>query len=229
MNPEDYTKSDSSGYTPEGSSGDASSAGYAYGSADVVNNADYLGEIAAAPPPKVSVWPKRLAIIGGVIALFTALVFVVMNAASDPRPSVNQDALAMYNRARTIDSVTMTFKPFFNSGELRAVSTELQGAMQAFQRNITVVLEANGVRNPQITPSETTFAEELDQTFRDARILMTLERTYVNEMTFQIEMMRSVLIQLENKLTVIDHRNLMSDTYEELDEISERLNRIPIN
>ena len=218
-----------SGYDSGGSGGDASSAGYAYGSADVVNNAEYLGEIAAAPPPKQSVWPKWLAIIGGGLALLAALVFVVMNAASDPRPSVVNDAQLAYGRADTLYILTRDFKGHFNSGELRAVSTELQGVLTSFQRNVTVILDANGVRTPKAPASEVAFKAEIDQQFRDARILMVLERTYVTEMTFQIEILRSILFALENKLTVIDHRNFISSTYEELDEIRVRLSRIPLN
>lgn len=220
---------DGSGYTPGGSAGDASSAGYSYGSTDVVNNSDYLGEIAAAPPPKQRVWPKWLAIIGGGIAVVVALIFVVMNAASDPKPSVVSDAQQAYGRAGTIATLTSSFKPYFDSSELRAVSSELQVVLEGFQRNVTVILEANGVKSPKAPASEEEFQANLDQKFRDARILMTLERTYVSEITYQIEMFRSLLFGLEQKLTVIDHRNFVSDTYEELDEMRIRMNRVPLN
>jgi hypothetical protein len=225
MNPNDS----GSGYTPGGSSGDASSAGYAYGSTDVVNNSDYLGEIAAAPPPKQRVWPKWLAIIGGGLALLAALVFVVMQAAGDPKPSVVNDANAAFGRAGTLDTLTTEFKYYFDSTELRAVSTEMQGVLENFQRNVEVILEANGVKSPKAPATEEEFKTNLQQKFRDARILMVLERTYVSEMTYQIEMFRALLFGLEQKLTVIDHRNFVSSTYEDLEEMKTRLNRVPLN
>jgi len=200
--------------------------GEAYGSADVINNSEYLGEIAAAPPPKQRVWPKWLAIIGGGIAIFTALVFIVMNAASDPRPTVVNDAQQAYGRAQTLSTLTREQRGYFNSGELRAVSADLQSVLENLQRNITVILDANGVRSPSAPASEAEVKAELEQQFQDARILMTLERTYVSEMTFQIEMLRALLFQLETKLTVIDHRTFISDIYEQLEVVSERLNRI---
>jgi hypothetical protein len=230
MNPDEQNGSlNGSGYAPGGSSGDASSAGYAYGSAEVVNNSNYLSEIAAAPPPKQSVWPKRLAIIGGGIALLVALVFIVMNAASDPKPSVVADANAAYGRAATLNTLTDSFNDYFDSSELRAVTAEMQGILASFRSNVTVILEANGVKNPEAPATEAAYLDELDQKFRDARILGNLERTYVSEMSYQIEMLRAMLFGLENKLTVIDQRKFISNTYEELDEIRERLSRIPLS
>ncbi|MDR0979757.1 MAG: hypothetical protein LBM12_01215 [Candidatus Nomurabacteria bacterium] len=231
MNPNDnYGANNQGGAGLTGPAGDPSSAGYPYeGANDVLNNSTYLGEIAVAAPPKQAVWPKWLAIILGGIAVLAGLVFVVMSAASDPKPSIVSDAQSAYGRAETLATLSRNFRQYFDSGELRGVSSEFQVVLEGFQRNVEVILEANGVKSPAAPKSEADYLAELDQKLKDARILSTLDRVYVSEMTYQIEAFRALLFGLEQKLTVIDHREFISTAYEQLEEMNVRLNRILLN
>jgi len=229
MNPDEQNNNGDGEYKPLGSAGDASSAGYAYESADVVNNSSYLGEIAVGAPPTPSVWPKRLAIVGGALALFAGLVFVLMNAASDPRPGVANDTQLAYARAETLITLSTSFRRDFNSGELRAAATELEMILGSFQRNLTVIMDAHGVGRPRAPAAEEAFLEGLDQELRDARILMTLERVWVTEITHELELLRARLLQLEHKLAIIDHRQFVERANQEIEEIRTRILRIPIN
>ncbi|MCL2371351.1 hypothetical protein FWC63_01225 [Candidatus Saccharibacteria bacterium] len=229
MNPDDPNNTGESSYSPLGSTGDAASGGYAYGSADVVNNADYLSDISVAAPPKQSVWPKRIAIALGAVAALVAVIWIVMNAASDPRPGIATDAQLAYARAETLMTLSVNHRNAFNSTELRAVATELEMILGSFRSNLTVIMTANGVSRPRAPAAEEAFLEESTQTLQDARILMTLERTWVTIMTYELEMLRARLMQIEGSLVIIDHRQFMEGANHEIEGVRTRIGNVPIN
>lgn len=175
-----------------------------------MDNLEYLNQIssrapAPAAPARTSLLDNKLLriVLGALLGI--GLLLIILLAASGSGKSSEPAELAnlreLYLRTNNLTSVIGTYNKQIKNSSLRFAGSSLSVVLENSKNNFSSLLESDyGVKpsdlKPESFPALASAFSELSSSLETARLNGLLDRTYANEMAYEI----SVLLILENSI-----------------------------
>lgn len=181
---------------------------------------DYLDQIST--PVKQSRSSNKLILI---ILILVGLLVMVGAAAlilSD-RPSSLDKASELSARTETLHTLAEDQHKYLRDNDLRANNTAYRVFLTNAIADLEAPLEAAGLEKDAtqaIEAAETSYAEKLSSDFDDARLNVILDRTYAREMTYQIEVLQTMMQQVYDGTDSEELRTYLDSAFRNLSPIA---------
>lgn len=158
---------------------------------------DYLNTIAPQSPTKTVSKGVVFGFIGGVIALFGFIVYVMMGGLN---PSVTEQSFEVQDRLITLQTVTAEQQPRLNANTLSSLNVTLGASITSMNAELTPMIDSKKAKPGKKPRSEEeqAYLAKLSQTLEDAYLTGTLDRTYSSEMAYQLTILKSKMQKLRS-------------------------------
>lgn len=147
---------------------------------------DYLDQIAA--PKKQPGMNNKLflsVVIGGALIAILVGIFLVFSGMSSKPAALQTLGL----RLETIQKVSNDSQKTIKSGKLRTINSNLTLYLTNTNRDLALQLTSNGIDLKKLDKNEIAdeSGDELTKKLEEARLNVVFDRTYANELTYQLE------------------------------------------
>lgn len=183
---------------------------------------DYLNEI-APQPKKVGIKDKFFLLIVGGGLILVIIIGLMLLSSSAAGPTQKMQTLAA--RMTTLQAIATKAQPTIKSGDLRSTNSNLTLFLTNANRDIVAPLMTNGVDVTKID-QKITLAENgatLSQTLENARLNAVYDRTYANEMDFQLETVVALLKEIYSSTGSKTLKTFLDNTNTNLQPIMKQL------
>lgn len=178
---------------------------------------DYLNQIAT--PAQRSGGPSRLvmiaALVGGVLAVGLFGLLMIGGASSS-----NDKLVDVYLRLETMQSLADEQQKPLRENSLRSTNSTLKIILSNAMSDIEQPMANNGITVKKISKKrvaeEAAYRQKLSDTFEDARLNATLDRTYAREMNYQITNLRAMMRAAASSSTSESFAKFVTTTEENL-------------
>lgn len=156
---------------------------------------DYLNTIAPQAQPKAVSKPLVFGFIGGIIALFGFVVFVMMGGLN---PSATTLSFEVQDRLITLQTVTEEQQPRLNANKLSSLNVTLNTSFTSMNAELTPMIDAKKSKpgNKPRSEEEQVYLAKLSGTLEDAYLTGNLDRTYSSEISYELTILKSKLQKL---------------------------------
>lgn len=147
---------------------------------------DYLDQIAT--PNKQPGMDNKLflsVVIGGVLIAILVGIFLIFSSMSSKPAALQTLGL----RLETIQKVSNNSQKTIKSGKLRTINSNLTLYLTNTNRDLALQLTSSNIDLKKIDKKEIVkeSGDELTKKLEDARLNVVFDRTYANELTYQLE------------------------------------------
>ena len=187
---------------------------------------DYLDQIAPKGPQ--SSGPKKIVLIlaGGVLLLLIILV-MTMVLSSGPKSS-GQTAIDLQARLETLKTVAKEHQPKLRDNVLRNYNSALTLQLTNASTDLKTALEAEGVKVDKVSDKQKAeqleLLDELKLEFEEAELNIQLDRIYAREMTYQLDVIGSMITAIANKPSNELIKDFIKNNASNLKAIAKNLN-----
>lgn len=163
-------------------------------------SADYLNQIASTPQKKLV---NKFAVFGLIFG-FIALLFFVLLITNSGGLSVSSRIENVYLRLGTLQTVTNAQEQHLTENAINSSNASLSTSLISMNTDLAVIMKARGLKLPLLSSTkdplvvaEKTYSANLSAKLDNAYLAGTLDRTYANEMAYQLTLLKSQLQQLK--------------------------------
>ena len=178
---------------------------------------DYLNQI--APKQQTRGLPTKYILIGIVVAVVLSVLLFVSIAAHS-KPSVQSQLMTLYARLQTLQTVVNTEEPLLQDTSLQSTNSSLSLLLANSIRDVGSQLGSTAnqtVRVPQsLATSERAYLGKLTDEFTNAKLNVQLDSTYAREMTYQLNIVHTMMKSIYNQTSSKSIQGLMSTTNDNL-------------
>lgn len=182
---------------------------------------DYLNEI--APQQQKSPMNNKMFffVIGGGLLLALIIGFFVLFNGGGGKTK-NMEVLAA--RLQTLETVATESQKNIKSGELRNTNSNLTIFLTNTNRDITEQLATSGINTEKLSESVKSAEDgaKLKETLEDARLNAVFDRTYAREMSYQLETVSGLLVELYNNTNRQSFKDFLETTDKNLNPLIEQ-------
>jgi hypothetical protein len=143
-----------------------------------------------------------LVLLGGLgLAVILLLVLVITNFNNQKTPKSLTETI--YLRITNLQTTAKKYHPQLKSSALRATNASLNTQLTNINRDISAQFSALDIKKDKIDKklkaTETDRIDQANKSLETARLNVRLDRTYAKEMTFQVNMLVTLIQQTAKK------------------------------
>jgi len=159
---------------------------------------DYLNQIAPEAPKKGMSNKLFLGVIGGGLLVAIIVGLLLLSGGSSNGSTEKMQRLAA--RLTTLETIADEADRTIKSGQLRSTNSNLKIFLTNTNRDITDPLLKNGVDTKKIDKKIETAenGEKLKKSLEDARLNAVFDRIYAREMSYQLDTVSALMVELYN-------------------------------
>ena len=167
-------------------------------------------------------------IIGGVLAV-TVLAVVLLIQATSP-PDVSTQLYTLQARINTLTKVTSEQNKHLTQNELSSINSTLQATLKSTSTDIATYMESRKLKSSDkrastAKKSEQTKYEALSKKLNDAYLTGTLDRSYANEMAYQLSMLKSMMQRIKSTAKSKNYNTLYDQALPSIDTLTDQLSK----
>jgi hypothetical protein len=187
----------------------------------------YLDQIAVKPKVKNGFFSGRMLVLLGiaVVAIGGAIAIMVANGGK-PAPKTNSETL--YLRATNLQKTAAKYHRYLKNSSLRAANATYQIQLTDLVQNLKTELAKVSIKvdkiDKKLKTTESTRIEKIDKAFEDSRLNVRLDRDYAKEMSFQIDIMITLMQKIE-KSAKTDYKTMLEATQPKLKSMAEQFSK----
>ena len=184
---------------------------------------DYLNQIAA--PIKPTRRPGKLVMI---IAILSGLLIVALFAGMilNSQPSQSSRLTDLYLRMQTLQSLSDTEQKLLKDNDLRTTNSNSSLILADSIRDIKGQLTKFNVNPDKIdkslTSKEEAYKQKLADEFTNAKLNVSLDRTYAREMAYQISILTSNMKTIYNSTNSASLKTFLESSFTKLATVQQR-------
>ena len=185
---------------------------------------DYLNQI--APKQKQPLFDKTMVIIFGAL-IFAVVVFAGLMMFSSLNENPNSEPLLrVYLKVQKTNELATKYQGRLQNSDLRAINSGLATTLASDGAKLKSLLGSNKIEIPKAEKNKTTpkiiaqvnkDAEELDKTLDDAFLNAVLDRTYAREMSYNLDVINSLMKRVESSARSSDSKASLNEIIKSLD------------
>lgn len=185
---------------------------------------DYLNQI--APKHKQPLFDKTMMIIFGVLA-FAIVAFVGMMVFSSARGDSNSETLLRaYFKVQKTNELATKYQGRLQNSDLRAINSGLATTLSSDETKLKTLLDSSKIEIPKAEKNKTPpkiisqvdgDIAELDKTLDDAFLNAVLDRTYAREMSYNLDVINSLLKRVESSTRSESSKTTVGEIIKSLD------------
>ncbi len=159
--------------------------------------ADYLDTIAAPMPTKA---PNKFAVIALIGGVLLAALFALLLLNGSQGPSVGSQATTINARISTLQTVANAQQKHLSENAIAEANATLNSSLTTMTTDLSKLVSGT---KPDKTASakESSYQSKLSSTLESAYQRGTLDRTYTVQMTYELTVLRGMLVKLKNNST----------------------------
>ena len=185
---------------------------------------DYLNQI--APKQKQPLFDKTMVIIFGAL-IFAVVVFAGLMMFSSLNENPNSEPLLrVYLKVQKTNELATKYQGRLQNSDLRAINSGLATTLASDGAKLKSLLGSNKIEIPKAEKNKTPpkiiaqvnkDAEELDKTLDDAFLNAVLDRTYAREMSYNLDVINSLMKRVESSARSSDSKDSLIEIIKSLD------------
>ena len=185
---------------------------------------DYLNQI--APKQKQPLFDKTMVIIFGAL-IFAVVVFAGLMMFSSLNENPNSEPLLrVYLKVQKTNELATKYQGRLQNSDLRAINSGLATTLASDGAKLKSLLGSNKIEIPKAEKHNTPpkiiaqvnkDAEELDKTLDDAFLNAVLDRTYAREMSYNLDVINSLMKRVESSARSSDSKASLNEIIKSLD------------
>ncbi len=185
---------------------------------------DYLNQI--APKQKQPLFDKTMVIIFGAL-IFAVVVFAGLMMFSSLNENPNSEPLLrVYLKVQKTNELATKYQGRLQNSDLRAINSGLATTLASDGAKLKSLLGSNKIEIPKAEKNNTPpkiiaqvnkDAEELDKTLDDAFLNAVLDRTYAREMSYNLDVINSLMKRVESSARSSDSKASLNEIIKSLD------------
>ncbi len=183
---------------------------------------DYLDQISTPLKPQKTANHKLILIIMVLLGLLVLVGVAALLLSS--RPSTLDKASELSARMESLVEISKDQHSYLRDNDLRSDNTAYTIFLTNAIADLEAPLEAAGIEKDvtaSIEAAESAHSSELTSEFDDARLNVVLDRTYAREMTYQIEVLQTMMRQVYDGTDNEELRTFLDNAYRNLTPIAE--------
>jgi gas vesicle protein len=155
---------------------------------------NYLEEIAVQPPAKA---PNKLIVIGIIVGVLLAAAFAFLLISTSGSPSVANQMTTINKRIDTLQSVAANQQKHLTENAIAEANATLSSSLTTMSADLSALNDVKENNDKPTTKPETTYQTNLADTLDAAYQRGTLDRTYTVQMTYELTILRNMLVTLK--------------------------------
>ncbi len=160
---------------------------------------DYLNQIAPVQQKSINRF-AIFALIGGVLVAVVAAILIFANAGP---PDFSTQAKGIQSRITTLQSVADSQQINLKENSISEANSTLSSALTSMSTELTALMKTKGIKatskaSATVARSEKTYSATLVKKLDDSYQRGTLDRTYTTQMTYELTVLRSKLVRMDN-------------------------------
>ncbi len=185
---------------------------------------DYLNQI--APKQKQPLFDKTMMIVFGVLA-FAIVAFVGMMVFSSARGDSNSETLLRaYFKVQKTNELATKYQGRLQNSDLRAINSGLATTLSSDETKLKTLLDSSKIEIPKAEKNKTPpkiisqvdrDIAELDKILDDAFLNAVLDRTYAREMSYNLDVINSLLKRVESSTRSESSKTTVGEIIKSLD------------
>lgn len=185
---------------------------------------DYLNQI--APKQKQPLFDKTMIIVFGVLA-FAIVAFVGMMVFSSARGDSNSETLLRaYFKVQKTNELATKYQGRLQNSDLRAINSGLATTLSSDETKLKTLLDSSKIEIPKAEKNKTPpkiisqvdrDIAELDKILDDAFLNAVLDRTYAREMSYNLDVINSLLKRVESSTRSESSKTTVGEIIKSLD------------
>lgn len=190
---------------------------------------DYLNQI--APPLKQSRKPGKLLLIIFILLGLLVVVGIVAIVLSGGRTSTPVKASQLSARMDMLAKLSREQHRYLRDNDLRATNTAYTLFLANAVTDLKAPLAAAGLEKEttkSITAGEKTYSAELGTKFEDARLNVMLDDTYARQMTYELEVVQTMMRSIYNATDSQDLRSYLESADNNLVPIAKEFSEFSV-
>ena len=156
---------------------------------------DYLDQIAVAPPSKA---PNKFAVIGLIAGVLIAATFALILITSAGGPDSTSQIAAIKARVTTLQTVSTEQQKRLNENDIATANATLSSTLATMKTDITGLSSKKTDDAKKASAAESAYSTKLSTTLADASQRGTLDRQYTVQMTYELTVLRGMLVKLKS-------------------------------
>ncbi|MDR0397634.1 MAG: hypothetical protein LBH36_00400 [Candidatus Nomurabacteria bacterium] len=188
--------------------------------------ASYLDKISSKTVAKDSLFSGRMLVLIGILVCTIIGTIGIMIASGGESPKTSSETL--YLRATNLQKTATNYHKFLKSSSLRAANTTFQVQLTDLIQNLKSELEKINIKvdkiGKELKADESTRIEKINDALEDSRLNVRLDRDYAKEMSFQLNLMISLMQKIE-KSAKKDYKTMLETARPKLQSISEHFSQ----
>ncbi|MGI6612235.1 MAG: hypothetical protein ACOX0Z_01505 [Candidatus Nanosyncoccaceae bacterium] len=186
---------------------------------------EFIRQLNNAPEKKpISI---KLLLIGGALLALALIIFVIISA-NAPKPINIRQVLA---RTRSMEKITKHYHNMIDDTTLRSLNSSLSVTLTNFNRDGEAYYQANTPKNQikKEAKSRDANLSEVTQAFDLAELNNRLDRTYVIQVSYQIDLIITEQEKLLDRTKGEKLRTLLTQGINDLEQIKTQLKELTLN
>lgn len=200
--------------SPDGQASAASTqAGPSFANAPSI---DYLNQIATPSTEKTHSKVAIIALVGGVLL---AVLFAILLISRSQGPDLTAQALTLNNRINTLQEVATAQQKHLSENDIVEANATLGAALTTMSSDLSTLVPSKKEDTKKKDTVETAYKTALLKTLDDAYQRGTLDRTYPVQMTYELTLLRGMVVKLQNNTKESDVRSFCEASLKNIDII----------
>lgn len=162
---------------------------------------DYLNQISPAEQQRGP--SSRLMIIALVVGVLAVITFIFILFSGGGSSSLDSQATSLDARLTTLKTIVDAQHKTIRENDLRSANSSLSVFLSSAQSELKAPLSGIsskvGKSDKKQSAAEKAYADKLTATFTDAALAGTFDRVYAREMTYQIDILVSIMQDIYDK------------------------------
>ena len=193
---------------------------------------DYLNQI--APKQKKPLFDKTMMMVFGVLILAIVAFFGMMIFSSTRGDSDSDTLLRVYLKVQKTNELATKYQSRIQNSDLSAINSGLAITLSSDGAKLKSILDSKGVAIPEVEKNKTPpkiitevnkDIEELDKTLDDAFLNAVLDRTYAREMSYNLDVINSLLKRVESSTKSSESKEAVVEIIKNLEISSEQFGK----
>jgi hypothetical protein len=161
-----------------------------------------------------------LVLLGALLAVVVVAIAAIAFSGGGKTPKTNSETL--YLRITNLQKTAAKFHKSLKNNSLRATNTTFQTQLTSILQELGTQLPKDGIKPDKIEKKlktdEQARIDKINDTLEDARLNVRLDRSYAIEMSYQIELVISLMQKIE-RTAKKDYKSLLENTIPKLESM----------
>lgn len=184
---------------------------------------DYLEQIAPRTTKPGFAFNGKPMILAGIAAIVLLVIIIILGSMSGNIKPTQRLAARLTTTASTVDYATDNIK----SSALRALNSDLRLFLTNTVRDIGPILAKDGVKISNLDKKVLAAESNTDMLARleDARLNVDFDNTYAREMSYQLDMVLTLMKQIYSSTSSRSLKDFLTNSYTNLAQIQQEFSK----